>query len=70
MYHWKLSSPLNFERTVPNAFPVVIASLCKGAKLLDKLKTDSHFETLTYTSSIHVTNNISFLGTTTGQDAF
>ncbi|KAA0712534.1 hypothetical protein E1301_Tti019070 [Triplophysa tibetana] len=63
MYHWKLSSPLNFEMTVPNAFPVMIASLYKGDKLLDKLKTDSHFETLTYTSSIHVTNNINFLGT-------
>jgi len=24
MYHWKLSSPLNFEMTVPNAFPVTL----------------------------------------------
>ncbi len=33
MYHWKLSSPLNFEMTVPNAFPVVISSLYKGEKI-------------------------------------
>lgn len=64
MYHWKLSSPMNFEMTVPNAFPVIIASLYKCENLLDKLKTYSHFETLTYTSSIHVSNNINFMGTT------